>query len=266
MADLTTIRLELDGPVGLLTLARPEKLNAMSRRMVAELTAVLEELAADTAVRCVVLAGEGRMFSAGADLDEFRDDFGAGGVDPAATEREARDGARLTAALESPDIVTIAAVHGAAIGGAAAVVAACDLRLFADDARLVVPELAMGLPLAWGGTERLVRDLGPAVTRDLLLTARPLTADEAVARGFAMERVAPDGLLDRARRIAALCATRPRRGTSIALGRIRAVADRSRAEGVDDDAASLAVAAGDPEALAAARAYLASLDSTSRRT
>ncbi|GAA3973383.1 enoyl-CoA hydratase-related protein [Actinomadura viridis] len=259
MAGLTTVRLETDGPVALLTLARPAKLNAMSRRMVAELTSVLEGLAADARVRCVVLAGEGRMFSAGADLDEFRDDFGAGGADPAATEREARDGARLAAALESPDIVTIAAVHGAAIGGAAAVVAACGLRLFADDARLLAPELAMGLPLAWGGVERLVRDLGPAVTRDLLLTGRPLTAEEAVARGFAMERVAPGDLLDRARRIAALCATRPRLGTSIVLGRIRAVADRSRADGVDDDAASLAAAARDPEALAAARAYLKSL-------
>lgn len=259
MGELSALRLEVDGTVGVVTLARPDKLNALSRVMVEELTRVVEGLAASDDVRALVLVGEGRMFSAGADVDEFRDAFGTGQVDPVSTEHESRLGSRLTAALESPELVTIAAVHGAAIGGAAALVAACDLRVMAEGSRVVVPELIMGFPLAWGGIERLVRDLGPAVVRDLVLTSRPLGADEALSRGFACRVVPADELVERARELAALVASRPARGTTVALRRITAVADRSAAPGLDDDAAALARAATDPDAIAATRAYLDSL-------
>lgn len=255
----STIRIELSGPVGVVTLARPDKLNALSRRMVAELTEVAEQLGADPAVRCLVLAAEGRMFSAGADIEEFRDDFGRGEADPAETEAESRMGSRLTAALESADLITIAAIQVAAIGGAAALVAACDLRIFAEGARLVVPELAMGVPLAWGGMERLVRDLGPAVVRDLVLTGRPLGADEALSRGFACAVVPGPELFDRARELADLIASRPAYGTTVAMRRLLAISDRSTAPGVDDDAVSLALSAADPQAIAATAAYLDSL-------
>lgn len=265
MSSSSPVSVELTGAVCLVTLDRPEKLNALSREMVTDLTDVVETMAADPAVRALVLRGAGRMFSAGADVDEFSDNFDRGAVDPESTEREARAGTRLTAALESPDIVTICAVHTAAIGGAAALVAACDLRLFATGARMQVPELAMGFPLAWGGLERLVRDLGPSVTRDLLLTGRSLGADEALARGFACAVVDPDELGERARALAERVTALPAYGTGIVLRRIRAVADRSGADGVDDDARSLALAAQEPEAMAAARAYLASLPSSQRK-
>lgn len=266
MEDFATIRLAITGPVGLVTLNRPDKLNALSQTMVNELTHVIEGLAASADVRALVLAGEGRLFSSGADVDEFRESYGRGEVDPAPIEAESRVGSRLTAALESPHLVTIAAIHGAAIGGAAALVAACDLRVMAEGARIVVPELVMGFPLAWGGMERLVRDLGPSVVRDLVLTCRPLGADEALARGFACRVVPPDELLDRARELAELVASRPAHGTTLALRRITALSDHSGAPGVDDDAASLAAAAADPEALAATRAYLDSLNTDRRST
>ena len=253
MVEAMTIRLEVEGPVAVATLSRPDKLNALSTQVVAELTTVTERLVADPAVRVLVLAAEGRMFSAGADIDEFRDAFGRGDIDPAGTEAEARAGRRLTSALADPGLVTIAAVHGAAIGGAAALVAACDLRVMADDARIVVPELAMGLPLAWGGIPRLVDQLGPSVVRDLVLTCRPLAADEALARGFACRVVPAGALLDTARDLAAVVAERPAFGTSAALRRIAALAAGERG---DDDAVTLARAVGDPEAVAAARAYL----------
>lgn len=252
----TTLRIDVYGPVAVVTLARPEKLNALSRTVVSELTSVVEGLAADPTVRALVLAGEGRMFSAGADVDEFRDSFATGDVDPLATEEEAREGSRLTDALADPRLVTIAAIHGAAIGGAAALVAACDLRVMAAGARVVVPELVMGFPLAWGGIPRLVEQLGPSVVRDLVLTCRPLGADEALARGFACRVVASDELLDTARELATLVSSRPALGTTAALRRIAALA---AGEPIDDDAATLARAATDPQALAAARAYLSSL-------
>lgn len=252
----STLDVDRDGPVAVVRLARPDKLNALSRACVAELTELVESLAADPAVRVLVLAGRGRMFSAGADVDEFRDAFGTGAIDAAATEAEARDGSRLTDALASPDLVTIAVIHGAAIGGAAAVVAACDLRVMADDARVLVPELAMGFPLAWGGTTRLVQLLGAAVTRDLMLTCRPLGAAEARERGFACRVVPADEVMAVARHLADEIARRPRFGTTAALARI---ADLAEGRPTDDDAATLARAAADPEAVQATRDYLDSI-------
>lgn len=254
--EWSTLRLDVTGPVAVVTLARPDKLNALSQVLVAELTDVVDQMTNDPKVRALVLAGEGRMFSAGADVDEFREAFGAGTVDPVATEAESRLGSRLTDALASPELVTVAAIHGAAIGGAAALVAACDLRVMAEGARIVVPELIMGFPLAWGGLPRLVDELGPSVVRDLVLTCRPLGADEALARGFACRVVAADALLASARDLAELAASRPVFGTTAALRRIAAVA---AGEEIDDDAATLARAATDPEAMAAARRYLDSL-------
>lgn len=252
----TTIRVEVDGPVVVATLARPAKLNALSRAVVAELTALAERLAADRAVRVLVLAGEGRMFSAGADVEEFRDAFGAGTVDAATTERESRDGTRLTAALAAPELITIAAVHGAAIGGAAALVAACDLRVMAEGSRIVVPELVMGLPLAWGAMPFLVDQLGPSVVRDLLLTCRPLCSEEALARGFAARLVPADELLESAVELAHLVASRPSFGVTASLRRVAALA---AGDPPDDDAVTLGRAATEPAAMAATRAYLSSL-------
>lgn len=252
----TSIRLQVDGSVAVATVTRPDKLNALSRAVVAELTAIAERLAVDPETRVLVLTGEGRMFSAGADVEEFREAFGTGAVDPARTEEEARAGARLTDALASPELVTIAAIQGAAIGGAAAVAAACDLRLMAEGARIVVPELMMGIPLAWGAMPRLVAQLGPSVVRDLLLTCRPMPSDEALARGFACRVVPEDVLLDSAREIAHVIASHPAFGTTAALRRVAALAAGAQ---IDDDAATLALAATEPLTMAATRAYLDSL-------
>ncbi len=254
--ELTSIRLDVAGPVAVVTLARPEKLNALSTVLIAELIDVVDQLTADPSVRCLVLAGEGRMFSAGADVEEFRAAFGAGEVDAGATEAEARVGTRLTRALAAPELITIAAIGGAAIGGGAALVAACDLRVMAEGSRIVIPELIMGFPLAWSGMEPFVRDLGPSVVRDLVLTCRPLGADEALARGFACRVVPGDELLATARELAELAASRPVFGATAALRRIAALAAGAP---TDDDAVTLAEAATDPEAMAATRAYLDSL-------
>ncbi|WP_337110328.1 enoyl-CoA hydratase/isomerase family protein [Prescottella equi] len=252
----TSIRLEFDGPVAVATLTRPGKLNAMSRAVVAELTDVAERLTVDPNVRVLVLAGEGRMFSAGADVDEFRQAFGTGAVDPAIIEEDARAGARFTDALAAPELVTIAAIHGAAIGGAAALVAACDLRLMAEGARIAVPELIMGFPLAWGAMPRLVDLLGPSVVRDLLLTCRSMASDEALARGFACRVVPEDVLLDSALELAHVIAAHPAFGTTAALRRVAALAAGAQ---IDDDAVTLAQAATEPLTMAATRAYLDSL-------
>lgn len=261
MSDFATLDVAVAGPVATVTLDRPQRLNAMNGVMVEELTAVAGRLDRQADVRAVVIAGAGRCFSAGADIDEFRDRYAEGATpDRRAAVEEARRGAAMCDAIEGMRAVTVAAVHGVAMGGAVALLAACDLRVVADDARVVVPEAAMGLPLAWGAVPRLVRELGPGVTRELLLTGRALAADEALRRGFAVAAHPPAELPGAARELAALVAQVPAYAAGVLLERVRAVAE---GRSPDDDAVAIALAMERPEVLAAGRTYLATLDAES---
>lgn len=261
MPDFATLDVAVTGAVGTVTLDRPARLNAISAAMVADLVAAAGWLDRQDGVRAVVIQGAGRCFSAGADIDEFRDRYADDAVpDRAASVEEARRGAAMCDAIEGMRAVTVAAVHGVAMGGAVALMAACDLRVVADDARIVVPEAAMGLPLAWGGVPRLVRELGPGVARDLLLTGRPLLAEEAVRRGFAVAAHPRAELACAARELAERAAQVPAYAAGVLLERVRAVA---AGRPHDDDAVALALAMERPEVLTAGRAYLATLDAES---
>lgn len=256
MTTSTGLRVVIDGAVATVTLTRPDRLNGLSRRVLAELLQAVEHCVETPEIRALVLTGDGRMFSAGADIDEIRDDARTGGRTSDEVVADARLGAQLCAALESPELVTIAAVHGRAVGGAVALLVACDLRVLAEGTQVSVPELAMGVPLAWGAMERLVRDLGPAVVRDLLLTGRSMGSEEALNRGLATAVVSADEVVTQARLLADTIAARPSFGVTATLGRILAIADHSAAPGVDDEAVTLARAVVDPEAVAATQAYL----------
>jgi enoyl-CoA hydratase/carnithine racemase len=140
-------------------------------------------------LKVVVVRGEGRAFSAGADLSLF--------AGPAAiSDRDAADaGRRMVEAVEAIPAVTVARLHGHCIGGALVLAAACDLRVAAADTTFSIPEIDLGIPLAWGGIPRLVRELGPARTKELVMTGRPFGADEALAAGL-LNRVVPAAELD----------------------------------------------------------------------
>ena len=119
----------------------------------------------------------------------------AGPADPRYSLRDAADLGRLMAdAIEGMKAVTIAAVRGWCVGGGLVLAAACDLRVAADDARFSIPEVDLGIPLAWGGIPRLVREIGPARTKDLVMTCRPFDAAEAAAAGFLTDVVDPGSL------------------------------------------------------------------------
>ncbi|WP_269304197.1 enoyl-CoA hydratase/isomerase family protein [Aeromicrobium sp. HA] len=267
MTTSTGIRVAIDGAVATITLARPDRLNGLSRRVLAALLETVEHCVETPEIRALVLTGEGRMFSAGADIDEVRHDARSGGRSSDAVVDDARLGARLCAALESPELVTIAAVHGRAVGGAVALLVSCDLRVLAEDTLVSVPELAMGVPLAWGAMERLIRDLGPTAVRDLLLTGRSMRADEALSRGLATAVVPSAEVMTHARRLADMSAARPSFAVTATLRRILALADHSTALGVDDEAVTLARAVLEPDAVAATQAYLTAVaDRGSRGT
>jgi enoyl-CoA hydratase len=189
---MSAIETSRRGAVAVLTLRREKALNALDTATLDELVDRCAEIAADGGVRAVVLTGAGRAFAAGADIAEMRSH------DPVAAEAFSRLGHRATAALESLAVPTIAAVNGFALGGGCELALACDWIYASSRARIGQPEVNLGLIPGFGGTSRLVRRVGLAWAKELVLTAEPLAADEAQRIGLVNRVFEPDALLDAA--------------------------------------------------------------------
>ncbi len=202
------IEVAVDGARGELHLNRPEKLNPLSPRTLRELVEAAAWFDAQPDLKVVVVAGRGRAFSAGADVAAFAE--AVAGEHPR-SPREDADAGRLAAdALERMAAVTVAKIHGHCVGGGVVLAGACDLRVAAEDTRFSIPEIDLGIPLAWGGIPRLVREIGPALTKELVMTCRPFDAEEALRAGF-LNRVVSAGELDRAvEELAAMLASKPK--------------------------------------------------------
>jgi len=208
---MNTVRIDRpDGHPGLavVTLDRPEKLNAINREMHEELQALCRELETDTATRVVIVTGAGRAFSAGADLGSRRSSAGARPprLPAAALSSEqllaARSastmGNRTSAALEALPQVTIAAINGLAIGGAVVFLACLDIRLAARSAWFSIPEVELDIPLTWNALPRLMRELGPARTKELVILCERFTAEDAERWGFVNHVTLDEDLMPRA--------------------------------------------------------------------
>lgn len=184
-----TLETVVDGAVGRIWLNRADKLNPLSTQTLQELARAAAWFNEQPEVRAVVVGGYGRCFSAGADLASFT----GSSVD---AMRDAADAGRLMAdAIEDMQAITIARLQGWCVGGGLVLAAACDLRVATDSCRFSIPEVALGIPLAWGGIPRLVREIGPALCKELVITCRPFDAAEARTAGF-LNRVAPEDELD----------------------------------------------------------------------
>ncbi len=199
---------ELPGLVTI-TLNRPEKLNAINFRMHAELQQVCRELADDAEARVVILTGAGRAFSAGADLGASASGPNrpalASSADETSPLRErirSSAGNRTCAALEGLDQVTIGAVNGLAIGGAVVFLACLDIRVAAESSWFSIPEVDLEIPLTWNALPRLMRELGPARTKELVMTCDRFSSEDALRWGFLNHRVPDAELLSRSRDLA----------------------------------------------------------------
>jgi len=186
----TPLRLLRDGAVATLLLDRAERRNAMSRAMWAALPSLLAEAAGDDEVAVLVLAGAGGQFCAGADIAEFEDAYRDDSA-IAATNALIRDGVEAFSAFPKP---AIAAIRGACVGGGVALALACDIRFAAADARFAVTPARLGLIYSHGDTLRLVRAVGAARAKDMLLSARMVAAEEAERIGLVERVVAPEAL------------------------------------------------------------------------
>lgn len=193
MADVAppafqTLRVELDGALGRLTLDQPERLNpigALALRELADAAAWFD--ATDASV--VVVTGAGRAFCAGFDLRELQAKPGAGDLADHPGASTPALGAAMAEAVSSMRALTVAAIAGPCVGGGFVLALCCDLRIAPDDAWFSLPEAELGIPLAWSGVPRLVRELGPARANELILTCRRMPAAEAHAVGLVNEVV-----------------------------------------------------------------------------
>src|SRR5262249_49868529 len=193
----STIIVEINGPLGRLTLNRPERLNAMNATMLRELVEAARWFDEQREARVVIISGAGRAFCAGADLKESpmieaAHDSGGSWL---YRHEAAQLGRRMADAIEQMRATTIVRLHGHIVGGGVVLASACDLRVAAEDARFSIPEIELGIPLTWGAIPRLVREIGPAITKELVMTCRPFTPQEAKEMGF-VNRVAPFDELD----------------------------------------------------------------------
>ncbi|MET7452943.1 enoyl-CoA hydratase/isomerase family protein [Streptomyces sp. NPDC005574] len=222
----SVLRVELRDRVAVLTLDRPERLNAVGTDTVERLTRVLEDVRHDDGVRALVLTGAGRAFSAGADLGEIESFTSPG-------QFRAFVGGLTTAyaLLEDFPKPSVAAVHGFALGGGLELALACDLRVAERGARLGVPEMKLGVLPGAGGTQRLARLLPPAVAKQMILTGEPLDADRAWQLGLVNEVAEPGGALAAAEALAGRLAA----GAPLALAAGKRLVDHGL--GMDLDAA-----------------------------
>jgi enoyl-CoA hydratase len=200
-------RIKVDRPAGydgvaLVTLDRPEVLNALDYRTLGELVDALEALDADESVRCVVITGAGdRAFAAGADIKEMAD------ATPV-TLTVANNFARWER-LRRIRVPLIAAVRGFALGGGNELAMACDMIVAGDDATFGQPEIKIGIMPGAGGTQRLPRAVGKAKAMEMILTGRNMSAAEALERGLVSEVVAREETLPEALKLAAEVASMP---------------------------------------------------------
>ena len=204
--------------VALVTIDRPDALNALSFDLLRELAAAFEALDADPACRAIVLTGSGtRAFAAGADIRELAIQTSASLASGGDFDAWGR--------IDAVGLPLIAAVRGFALGGGCELAMACDMLIAGDDARFGQPEINLGVIPGAGGTQRLTRAIGSARAMEMILTGRTMTADEAAAAGLVTRVVPAEATVDAALELAARIAAMPPLAVRAAKRAVRAAAE-----------------------------------------
>ncbi|GAB1342265.1 enoyl-CoA hydratase/isomerase family protein [Gemmatimonas sp.] len=190
--------------IAVITVNRPDKLNALNDATIAELGRAIDEANAREDVAGVLLTGAGRSFIAGADISELESQS------PLEAQRRARIGQAIFRRFETSPKPTVAAINGFALGGGCELAMACHVRLASEKAKLGQPEVKLGIVPGYGGTQRLPRLVGRGAALKLLLTGDMIDAAEAFRLGLVDQVVAPEALMDTARALlAAMVANAP---------------------------------------------------------
>ncbi len=232
------VRIERDGAVAVVTMSRPEALNAFNTEQLAALRDAVDEVAADRSVRCAILTGEGRAFAAGADIKEMA------GKSPQEGLAFGRLGHAIGLAINAAPQPWIAAINGHALGGGCEIALACDIRLASETATLGQPEVGLGILPGWGATQRLTRLVGPGIASELIFTGRRLKAPEALALGLVNAVYPLDGLMNKAREMAATIAANSPTAVAASKRMIALALDGPLANGLAREAETFALSFG----------------------
>ena len=187
---MSFVTLEHRGPVGLITMNRPEALNALNDQVLRDLDAVLDQVEADDSILVAVITGAGRSFVAGADIGQMSTLTAAEGKAFGVL------GNRVFLKLENLTKPTIAAVNGFALGGGCELSMACDIRVASEKAKFGQPEVGLGITPGFSGTQRLPRRVGIAKAKELIFSGKMIKADEAEKIGLANAVYAPEELMN----------------------------------------------------------------------
>jgi enoyl-CoA hydratase len=206
-----TLIVERDGPTAIVTINRPQALNALNQTVLDELAAVFDALESDASVRAVIVTGAGdRAFVAGADIAEL-----AALPNAEAATRKARAGHKVTERMEHSRLPVIMAINGFALGGGLELAMAGDIRVAATTAKLGQPEVNLGIIGGFGGTQRLPRLVGQGMASYLLLTGEMIGADEAKQAGLVEKVVPPEQLMTECKRLASVIASKGPRAVAL---------------------------------------------------
>ena len=233
-----------------ITIDRPP-VNAMSRAVVGAIESALDALTTDATTRVVMLRGAGsRGFSAGADISEF----------PALLEPDADargEGIqRLADRVEAFPKPLVVAIHGFCMGGWLEIALACDIRIAAEDARIGLPEIRIGILPGGGGTQRLPRVIGPGRARLMILSGEPITGRRAAEWGLVEEAVAPAEVFERAAAIARTLAAQSPHSLAVIKALLRETADARLGDGLRTETAAFARLLAHPDAREGIAAFL----------
>ena len=193
---MSFVTLERNGAVGVITMNRPEALNALNGEVLADLSAVLDEVANDDSILVAIVTGAGRSFVAGADIAQMST------LTPTEAKKFGLFGNQVFLKLENLEKPTIAAVNGFALGGGCELSMACDIRIASEKAKFGQPEVGLGITPGFGGTQRLPRIVGMANAMELILTAQTISAARAKEIGLVSHVVAPEELMNKAMELA----------------------------------------------------------------
>ncbi len=202
------IEIERTGHIATFWLNRPDRLNALSTEVMAEIEDAARSFLGDEETRVVIFAGRGKHFSAGADL-KARQDAGASPPSLLMQRRHSGLGGRMIRAISEMKQVTIAALHGAGAGGGCCIPVACDFRIGSPDCKLGYPEVTLGMNLMWGALPQCVHLIGPARAKRMIMLGNLEPAETLLEWGFLDEIVTREDLMTRALEIAQDYAARP---------------------------------------------------------
>jgi len=248
MAEI--VKVAVDAGLAVVTIDRPEALNALNDETLAGLEGAFSALGTDRAIRAVILTGTGKAFAAGADIKAIAE------FTPLDARAFSQRGQRVFNLIEDFPHPVLAAVNGFALGGGCELAMACDVRIASDRARTGLPEVKLGVIPGFGGTQRLARILGRSFAKYLLFTGEIISAQHALELGLFNEVVAPDQLMPRCLEIARTIAARAPIAVSYCKAAVNLGTDTTLGHGLSHEAELFAQTFATADQKAGMRAFI----------